>query len=274
MLQNVAVVIPVYKQYVELSAMEKKSLHNTCNVLNNYDIIFVTHSSISIDGYCSNYVNEINFKTFFFSKEYFLNIAGYNKLMLNLEFYEKFSAYQYILICQLDVFVFSDNLTFFIKKKYDYIGAPWFEGFDKAHTQSNIIGVGNGGFSLRKVKSFLSILYTLEAISKQKFEIKNILIFCSQFIPIIKLFKHEYYRKKYNYETPFPWETLRYEDDYWARLIKIFFPWFRVGSVEDAISFAFEVNPEVLFSMNQNKLPMATHAWEKYSPGFWKKFIN
>ena len=77
--------------------------------------------------------------------------------MLSSEFYRRFSKFEYILIYQLDAFVFKDQLNYWCKKGYDYIGAPWFEGFHLTKTGVNIIGVGNGGFSLRRVKTHIDL---------------------------------------------------------------------------------------------------------------------
>src|SRR5262249_21397293 len=48
---------------------------------------------------------------------------------------------------------------------YDYIGAPWFEGWERAPIDAPIIGVGNSGFSLLRLDSFrsFSILTKLRA---------------------------------------------------------------------------------------------------------------
>lgn len=44
--------------------------------------------------------------------------------MLSAEFYDRFAAYEYVLIYQLDAFVFADRLAEFCQMGYDYIGAP------------------------------------------------------------------------------------------------------------------------------------------------------
>lgn len=45
--------------------------------------------------------------------------------MLSAEFYERFLAWDYILLCQTDAFVFRDELADWCARGYDYIGAPW-----------------------------------------------------------------------------------------------------------------------------------------------------
>jgi hypothetical protein len=56
----------------------------------------------------------------------------------------------------LDSLVFNSNLHYWCNLNYDFIGAPWIKGPDLPWLREE--GVGNGGFSLRKVKSFLNLL--------------------------------------------------------------------------------------------------------------------
>jgi hypothetical protein len=61
----------------------------------------------------------------YFPEAYFKNISGYNKLLLSPVFYSRFIDYKYICICQFDTFIFRDELSYWCKKSYDYIEAPW-----------------------------------------------------------------------------------------------------------------------------------------------------
>ena len=73
-------------------------------------------------------------------------------MILSADFYKHFTAWKYILILQLDVYIFgtADDLKNFVAMDKTYIGAPW----TKEYAYS--IGIpeekcGNGGLSLRKV---------------------------------------------------------------------------------------------------------------------------
>ncbi len=147
MISKIAVVIPIYKQFSNLNSAEKISLVQCYKVLNTYDIFFVTHEGIDTKEYQNT---SIKSSTLHFNRNYFNDLKSYSQLLMTMDFYKSFSNYDFILITQLDVFVFSDMLERFCKLNYDYIGAPWFEGFNMATENSPIIGVGNGGFSLRK----------------------------------------------------------------------------------------------------------------------------
>lgn len=275
MQHNVAIVIPTYKQYAELSASEQLSLHRTYEVLRAHDFVFITHAGIDLSGYPSP-PGPGRVWPLVLPPGCFKGLNSYSQLLLSREFYQSFAAYDYLLVCQLDVYVFADQLPYFTGKGYDYIGAPWFEGYDQADAHSALMGVGNGGFSLRKVESFLAVLDTLELFSGRRPTLCTARAGLRHIGSILRVAKHEYYRrvKGRAYEPALPWDVTIYEDGYWGLMVKIFFPWFRVASLADATAFAFEVNPRVLYELNQHQLPMATHAWEKYDPEFWQSYIQ
>ncbi len=127
-----AVAVPLYKAFSDLDVIEKISLQQLCKILHPYDIYFVTHSEIDVEEYKYKTGKKLRIKRINFNKSYFENIEGYNRLLLSFEFYNTFKAYNYILITQLDVFIFSDQLPHFTNLSYDYIGAPWFEDYGLA----------------------------------------------------------------------------------------------------------------------------------------------
>ena len=270
----VAIVIPIYKEFSDLDFAEKISLMQTFKVLHAHDICFVTHKDINIEAYSHTKPPGVKIKTFIFDKSYFANIDGYNKLLLGYEFYKSFTAYTHILICQLDVFVFSDRVEHFIKMDYDYIGAPWFEGYGLALKTSKLIGSGNGGFSLRRVKTFLNVLDLFNLFRFPFFNVYGIQEALTHVNIFLKITKHSFLVKKRSYLPILPWQFPYYEDRYWSEYVKQFFPWFKVATIKDATAFSFEANPEVLFSLNNQELPMACHAWQKHNPEFWKPHIE
>ena len=161
-MNRVAVVIPLYRS--ELSQWEQISLNRCKEILGvNHNIIVVAPEGIDSHGLPVER----------FSKKFFDGLQGYNKLMLAHEFYTRFSQYQYILIYQLDGWVFRDNLNMWCEQGWDYIGAPWMVKGLKIQTLNvlarNILlrmkcyhtdlfryrMVGNGGVSLRCVSTFI-----------------------------------------------------------------------------------------------------------------------
>jgi len=62
-----------------------------------------------------------------------------------------------LFIYQLDAWIFSNLLDYYINLDVDYIGSPWkFGSFG-----FNIDTIGNGGVSLRNVLKFISICENL-----------------------------------------------------------------------------------------------------------------
>ncbi|RYD89321.1 MAG: hypothetical protein EOP54_25805, partial [Sphingobacteriales bacterium] len=179
---NCAVVIPFYKP--GLSPNEMVSLQQCFKVLANHPIIAIKPEGLVLptDTDAFKFKDVISFDNSFFK-----GIAGYNRLMLSAELYGAFLNYDYILIHQLDAFVFSDDLKEWCGKDIDYVGAPWIAPrrtrnklpFLKAslryylyryvklkktglsHFNQLENRVGNGGFSLRRVKKFYNLCTTL-----------------------------------------------------------------------------------------------------------------
>lgn len=89
--------------------------------------------------------------------EWLSSVTAYNMMMLNDEFYKLFIKYKYILIYQLDSLVFTDGLYKFCQYGFDYISAPWPYDIEYPKGSRKIYSVGNGGFSLRKIESFINL---------------------------------------------------------------------------------------------------------------------
>ncbi len=229
-------VIPVYKK--QLNHSETKSLQQIFNILGSYPIYFIGPENLDFTPYLS-IIPEAG--VIRFSDHYFKSLKGYNSLLLSQLFYKSFVDYEYILLTQLDVWVFENQLEHWTSLDYDYIGAPWLSEPPK-QKRINLLPmgkwmlgkVGNGGFSLRKVHSHLTIASKLKWIS---------------------------------------WLFNKNEDFFWSIIVPKFYKSFRIPMAEEAVFFAFELSPEKAYEMTGHKLPFAVHAWEKHNPLFWKQFI-
>ena len=62
-----------------------------------------------------------------FDPGFFRSTDTYSRLLLSAGFYQAFASYEFILIHQLDVFVFRDELADWCARGYDYVGAPWID---------------------------------------------------------------------------------------------------------------------------------------------------
>ncbi|UHG90318.1 DUF5672 family protein [Spirosoma oryzicola] len=258
---SVGVVIPVYKP--DLTDNERIALTQCMRVLGHYPVWLVAPQSLDISLYQKLYPS-LQVKTF--DDSFFASIQGYNKLMLSEVFYKAFTDVEYILIHQLDAFVFRDELADWCQKGYDYIGAPWLRDRDftgwrdelwftvkqraatwldlkkpDGVTPKEIIslnGVGNGGLSLRRVSAMLRHLPEL----KQKIN------------------KYEQIHvHQYN------------EDVFWGIEVNRYWPRLRIPDYREAMKFAIEFYPKrAVEDYNKGQLPFGCHAWDIHGTAYWR----
>ncbi|MEP7268554.1 MAG: DUF5672 family protein [Saprospiraceae bacterium] len=230
-----ALVIPVYK--TTLNIFEKQSLSQARRVFQHIPIIFVAPIRLEFERTGQE-------KIIYFSVNFFETVQGYNDLLVSSQFYKCFLDFQYILIYQLDAFVFKTNITEWCNKKFSYIGAPWIYA---SYYESEVTKykkmllrfppVGNGGLSLRKTKvHYLSARYLFT------FRLRRIF-------------------KSYN------------EDWFWVTVIPKLNPWYKVADLETAKKFSIESSPEKSIHDLKGELPFGCHAWDK-NYDYWKKFIS
>lgn len=146
--KQVAVVVPLSNRK-ELLPEEQISLTHLEHNLGRYEKYLVAPPSLDVTEFSGFGVKR-------FSDSYFGSVKAHSRLMLSPAFYEEFREYKYILTYHLDALVFSDQLLQWCETDLDFIGAPRLANSDRPHV------VGNGGFALRKVESFLRVLYSTE----------------------------------------------------------------------------------------------------------------
>ncbi|SNR55861.1 DUF5672 family protein [Flavobacterium sp. ov086] len=254
----VKIVIPVYKEF--FGKLEEKSFLQCCKILKDYEIVIVHPEGLN-HSYLSEKFDNISSKSF--PKHYFANIEGYNELLLSSTFYESFLDTEYILIYQLDAFVFKDDLKNWCEKGYDYIGAPWlatyadstcrsllyklgklFRSKKKRAREAIFFKVGNGGFSLRKVKSHYEI-------SKK-----------------YKEFIFDFLNEKDK-------EIYAIEDVFWSLKAPEFDLNFKIPNYKEAVYFAIDRKPNLAMKLTHNELPFGCHAINKPKViNFWKPIIE
>ncbi len=262
----VAVVIPVYKS--TMNADEEKSLNRCIKVLGKFPLILVCPQCLNLSNYELHIPHNTNFTIQRFPDKFFKDIQGYNNLLLSTAFYKRFNLYQYILIYQLDAWVFKNELEHWCQKGYDYIGAPWFKGFGKA-TENEFIGVGNGGFSLRKVKSHLRVLNSFKYVYSPNYYLQKFLNNRSweTFVTFVEniTIKNNFFHALNSYDSN--------EDLFFGGGASKAFKWFNVPDLQTALKFAVEINPSH-FITDAEHVPFGCHAWEKYEPEFWQDLMK
>lgn len=245
------VIIPVYTD--ELNIDEKRSISRTLNVFESEEIVLITYKGLSLPNIDNLLSHHKNNRIEYFGQWYFKNVNRYNQLMLSKGFYDRFRKYDYILICQLDVFIFSNQLDYWCNQGFDYVGAPLFN-----HNSKDFGGCYNGGFSLRRISAFRD---KYDSYGKWK----RFLCKPSSF-SVFFFFKYLFSLVTYyNIRLQIP-KTSSGEDLIWSRLEK-------VPSFEKSAHFSFEKYPSYLHSIIK-KLPFGCHAYLKWDDGFYKKYIN
>lgn len=269
------VVIPIHKEFDILTISEKKSLVRILQIFQNENICFIYPADLNIFNYnkiCIS-TSSTNISFVKLDNKYFKDVQKYSDLLVSLFFYKIFKKYEYILICQLDTYVFRNELALWCSKNYDYIGAPWFEIIN-GDLSLEFKGVGNGGFSLRKVKKIISILKRVRII--KHLDYFNRKIFNNFFNYKALLLSTNFYFKiknTWNLELLFYKDYLP-EDQYFGTFINSIFVDFNLPDFHDSYKFSFETNPGYLYNINQSQLPFGCHAWEKYDKIFWDNHIE
>lgn len=257
MKKSVVVVLPVYqKEFNKDELISLKVLRK--RLYGKYEICIITHEGL-VDTINKNKLfNGYKIKTF---DNKFFTYQGYNKLLKSSFFYSAFKEFDYMLIYQTDCLVFGSSAGYWIDKNYDYVGSPWIQ---EKKGKLSFDNSGNGGLSLRKIKTFIEIT------KKSKYLKWKLFLFLKNILPSIFVLLHKLFISR---DYPRYHIGCRNEDIFFSHVSKQIFSNFRKAEIKDAISFSFEKYPEFCFKENDNKLPFGCHAWQKYNKSFWEKFI-
>lgn len=261
--KRVAIVVPLSVR-PELTTDEQISFRHLRHHLGRYDTYLVVPrgSPLQLPG-CEQRP---------FDRHFFGSAAAHRRLMLSPGFYEAFRDYDFILVYHPDALAFSDQLAYWCDAGYDYIGAPWLRSPDTP--EEGFARVGNGGFSLRNVQSFLRVVKSRRYADDPDASWAK--WFATRPLPVRVL---NYPRKLAKRLRPLnnarrEMAGVRYNEDFfWADRARWFYPAFRVAPVEVALRFAFEVAPRYCFEANGRTLPFGCHAWPKYDRAFWEPYL-
>lgn len=240
-LPSLVIAIPIYKKEFDLE--EQSLVDRMFTIFASREIVFVAPQNLDKAYYLARYPSA---KLSAFPDHFFESVQGYSRLLLSAQFYETFCEKDFLLISQPDVYVFRDDLDLWLQKPYDYIGAPWPKGFSiniNIGRFANVPGgtvlstfVGNGGFSLRKIKKCLDML-------------------------------------EQDYEVAQWFSATGSNEDLFFSLIGMAKVDFIIPNIIESSLFSMETDPAKLFQLNGKVLPMAAHAFKKYSPEFWGRHI-
>ncbi len=263
-MERCVIVIPIHSP--NPSKFELISFKQCFNILGKHPVRIIAPNGLDI----SEYKNVVpDFDVVYIDPEWLSSLRSYNRLKISRYFYSLFKDYEYLLTYELDAYVFSDQLEYWCDQGYDYIGAPYFEGYSADGSNAAFMGVGNSGFSLRKIRSIEAILknavYRPENYARLPFweRMREKIIVPVRFLR--NLGKENYTLQRF---------CSMNEDAFYFKYGNKYYSKFKIAPVDKATAFSFEVSPEKLFVMNNNVLPFGCHAWWKYNLEFWKPYIT
>jgi hypothetical protein len=250
-----AVVIPTHKP--EPDAFERVSFDQCARTLGGHDIFMAVPEHID-PGYYTARAPGV--RVMALPSGYFTSIDAYNRLLLSTEIYDRLRGYDYVLIHELDAFVFSDELGAWAARGHDYVGAPWvgvewvagaLADVRTAHNpviraakralaalNGRDVHVGNGGLSLRRVRTFRALTRALP------------------------------------YLVPGTRRYPLHDDMVWGLFVKTYLPFFDVAPFAVARQFSIESDPACCMALNGGRLPFGTHAWYKEAREFWRPHVE
>ncbi len=232
-----AIAIPIYK--TSLNADEifsvKKSLFN----LQGHDAYWVAPESLDL-SYYDDMFGQLQVERF--ADDYFKSIVGYNRLLVSTMFYERFIDYEFMLICQPDAVVLKPELHLWLERPYDYIGAPWPNGYSLSINIKSIpieggvkctAFVGNGGLSLRRNKACIDLIREFPDVSIE-------------------------------------WHTQGHAEDLFFAFLGTLSSNFLIPNIKVAANFSHDIDPLHLQKITNQEIPFGVHAWGKYDRYFWE----
>jgi len=263
----VAVAVPLSNRMV-FTEEEEISLLHLNHHLGQFDRFFIIPENQNID------VSGFNLMRF--STEFFGSVHANRKLMFRKAFYEAFTSYKYILIYHLDALVFSNQLVRWCEAGFDYIAPPWIQ-----HPDAPYFGnpeyegkVGNGGFSLRRVQSFLAVLNSQKLWRNPLRRTIHEFLYGTakeRCLSLVNFFR--YWQAEHNGVSHELASYYQNEDHFWPNRASHYYPSFKVAPVNIALQFAFECVPRYCYELIGRQLPFGCHAWGRYDRDFWIPYL-
>jgi hypothetical protein len=237
---SVDVLVPIYQ--TALAGHELLAVDRAFKVVGNHGVTFFGPSGLDVSFYSERYPNA-RFR--FYSAEFFKSLSGYSRLLLSEMFYDDPGWREFLLIVQPDAYLFRDDLDRWVHSPFDYIGAPWPDGYQMniaagkfAEVGGRVVRahVGNGGLSLRRRSKCAALI-------REHTEIANWFVCTGS------------------------------NEDLFFAFLGMLSSDFVLPNQMTASEFSWELKPEEFYRMSGGVLPMGVHGFDKNSPEFWRLHI-
>ncbi len=285
------IVIPIYR--IPLPEAELASLANTIRLLVAYPIRLVCPQGLDPgrDPALATLLGEAsavrrNVETLFLPARYFASTRTYSELMLSPLFYRQFLGWNYILLVQLDAWLFSADLAPWLRLRCAYLGAPLLslEDLPLGLNYPREV-VGNGGLSLRHVAQHCNVLSSWRFRSWPVLGARELLRAHAPLQPwaaaasvgsllrmvnrvLLVLLRLTSWRNSLAYYA----RCGLHEDILLGLLVPRVFPRFSVPEPSVASCFSLDENPAYFAQryLDPDRLPFGCHAWQKSYGSFWR----
>jgi hypothetical protein len=256
---NVVVLIPAHRSW--LQPFERVALERCLDTLRGRPVVMVLPADVDSTP-LRTLSSRLQFERF--APECFRSVGDYNRLLLSDEFYARFASFEYMLIHQLDAFVFRDDLDAWCARGYDYVGAPWlpqsrlpsmparcalrikrrlYRLLDRRTPEGGVrhaqydYTAGNGGLSLRRIAALRAALARFAS-------------------------RLEVYRSYQHYSQG--------EDIFFCVEANRYRTHVRTAPLRMAAAFAWESQPAVAEQLNGGDLPFGCHGWNRLHREYWR----
>ena len=254
------VVVLVFAHMPRPDELELAALDQCRRVLGRHPTRLVCPAGLDVSAYTAVAPGMV---VDFIPPRWLSSLRAYNRLKVLPWLYRRYARFDFLLTHELDAFVFRDELLDWCRQGWDYVGAPWFEGFSGCAADSPPIAGGNSGFSLRRIDSVLRVCRTL----RYQRPVREVVADWRTGRFSLRKTLNDLTRGN-NFFAPLN-DWFDNEDLFWSRLVPRRFPWFRVAPYEVARRFSFESNPRRLHDECGGRLPFGCHKWMENDRGFW-----
>jgi hypothetical protein len=265
--KRVAVMVPLPSP--RLREDEEVSMSHLRKYLDHYDKFLLVPKGMDarMEG----------FRVMELDRRHFGSAANHNRMLYRTDFWEKFADYEYVLMYHLDALVFSDQLQDWCARGLDYIGAPFLICADAPWVR--VERCGNGGFALYRVPSVLKVLWNRYLDDPWKCVEDR----CWRFIEFqrkclrpVRAAMPSWMKGRVTASLRGQLKKMdhievneRGNDLFWSDKAKHYLPEFKVGSLEQGLAFAFEMEPRRCLERTGGRMPFGCHAWGRYDRAFW-----
>lgn len=261
------VIVPVH--LANPSPAEKISLRQCGKTLGQRDILFVAPEGLNLSDYHTLIPQAEVLRV---NPHWMSSIEAYNRMMISPLLVDALAGYTHMLLHEPDAIVLGDEIDYWCSMPFDYIGAPWFEGYATAAPNARVIGVGNSGFSLHRLAALKRLMtsrqrwYPYRRIGKDL--VRGIFGDGTRLLDGLQALTR-------SGQLRGAWQLFDgHCDDFWCGLVATVVADYKIADVDHAVRFSWEVLPDRCLAMSRGKLPFGIHAWAKYNPKFLLPYLE